>query len=87
MVSILFVDHTANLGGGELCLLDLALLHRSSCRVALLTDGPLHKRLLDCGISVKVLKSSPALHQVRKKVSAQWHLYGCANYSSRGQKF
>jgi glycosyltransferase involved in cell wall biosynthesis len=68
MVSILFVDHTANLGGGELCLLDLALLHRSSCRVALLTDGPLYKRLLDCGISVKVLKSSPALHQVRKRV-------------------
>jgi glycosyltransferase involved in cell wall biosynthesis len=68
MVSILFVDHTANLGGGELCLLDLALLHRSSCRVALLADGPLRKRLLDCGISVKVLESSPALHQVRKKV-------------------
>jgi glycosyltransferase involved in cell wall biosynthesis len=68
MVNILFVDHTANLGGGELCLLDLALLHRSTCRVALLTDGPLYKRLLDCGVSVKVLKSSPALHQVRKKV-------------------
>jgi glycosyltransferase involved in cell wall biosynthesis len=68
MDSILFVDHTANLGGGELCLLDLARLHRSNCRVVLLADGPLHKRLVEHGITTKVLKSSPALHQVRKKV-------------------
>lgn len=68
MVNILFVDHTANLGGGELCLLDMARLQRSHCRVALLTDGPLYKRLVDCGVTTKVLKSSPALHQVRKKV-------------------
>jgi glycosyltransferase involved in cell wall biosynthesis len=68
MAKVLFVDHTANLGGGELCLLDLARLHRSSCRVVLLSDGPLHKRLIEQGITTKILKSSPALHQVRKRV-------------------
>ncbi len=68
MTNVLFVDHTANLGGGELCLLDLARLHRSNCRVILLADGPLHKRLVEHGITTKILKSSPALHQVRKKV-------------------
>lgn len=68
MTNVLFVDHTANLGGGELCLLDLARLHRSHCRVVLLADGPLHTRLVEHGITTKVLKSSPALHQVRKMV-------------------
>ncbi len=68
IVNVLFVDHTANLGGGELCLLDLARLHRSSGRVILFADGPLHNRLVDQKITTKVLKSSPALNQVRKKV-------------------
>jgi glycosyltransferase involved in cell wall biosynthesis len=68
MAKVLFVDHTANLGGGELCLLDLARLHRSNSRVVLFADGPLFRRLVDQEIATKVLQGSPALDQVRKKV-------------------
>lgn len=86
MVNVLFVDHTANLGGGELCLLDLARLHRASGRVVLFADGPLYKRLVNQEIPTKVLKSSPALNQVRKKVKISAILRALSGIFTDAQK-
>jgi glycosyltransferase involved in cell wall biosynthesis len=54
MTRVLFVDHTAQLGGAELCLLDLSRLCRASCRVLLLSDGPLVEHLRRSGVEVHV---------------------------------
>ncbi|PSP10670.1 MAG: glycosyltransferase family 1 protein, partial [Cyanobacteria bacterium SW_9_47_5] len=37
---VLFVDHTAVMGGGELSLLDIATAYRETSQVLLFTDGP-----------------------------------------------
>lgn len=65
---ILFLSYTAALGGGELCLLDLATALRHHSAVLLLTQGPLDQRLRAARVEVLGLgevNSDRALAQVR----------------------
>jgi len=62
---ILFVDHTAQLGGAELFLLSLAESFPSG-HVLLFEKGPLLERLMDKRISASVLPAPPALQDVRR---------------------
>ncbi|WP_218080012.1 glycosyltransferase [Anthocerotibacter panamensis] len=64
---VLFVNHTAQLGGAEHCLIDLAGILGEGCRVALLSDGPLRHRLESVGCAVQVLRGSQGLDRVRKQ--------------------
>lgn len=57
---VLFVDHTGQLGGGELALADLVEAYRDRCRVVLLEDGPFRPRLEGAGARVTVVTSSLA---------------------------
>lgn len=64
---VLFLDHTAALGGAELCLLDVAEHLRGRSLVALLADGPLRSRLDARGIRTVVLKEAASLQQVKRE--------------------
>ena len=66
---IIFVDHTAELGGGEIALLNLVShLDRSRFHpiVAVFSDGPLVTRLIAAGIDVSILPLSPKVTRHRK---------------------
>ena len=63
---ILFVDHTAVLGGAELSLLDIATAFRGRAAVALLEDGPLATALVSQNVAVIVIASGAALRRVKK---------------------
>jgi glycosyltransferase involved in cell wall biosynthesis len=62
---ILFVDHTAVLGGAELSLLDLAYAYRETSQVLLLSDGVLRLRLENLGVKVKLLEASQQVLELR----------------------
>jgi glycosyltransferase involved in cell wall biosynthesis len=62
---ILFVDHTAVLGGAELSLFDLASAYRQSSQVLLFTDGVLRLRLENAGIKVKLIEVSQQVLELR----------------------
>jgi len=66
---ILFVDHTAKLGGGEIALLNL-VRHLDPTRytplVLLFSEGPLKDRLEEAGIQTHVLPLSPSIINTRK---------------------
>lgn len=62
---VLFVDHTAVMGGGELCLLDLAAAYRETSQVLLFADGPFRERLEAAGVSVKVAPAPEAALTMR----------------------
>ncbi len=62
---VLFLNHSATMGGAEFCLLDIAASLRESSLVALLEDGPFRPRLEAAGVPVRVVESG-ALHQVRR---------------------
>jgi glycosyltransferase involved in cell wall biosynthesis len=66
---VLFLDHTATLGGGEIALLNL-VTHLDSNRytpvVVLFSDGPLVDRLIYHGIETHILPLDPAIGDVRK---------------------
>ena len=62
---VLFVDHTAVMGGAELSLLDLATVYSQTSRVLLFEDGPLRYRLEKQGIQVCVAKVSTTLLDFR----------------------
>lgn len=47
---ILFLNHSSQLGGGELSLFDIAR-NMPGCEVALLSSGPLEKKLSDAGVA------------------------------------
>ncbi|MEO0533098.1 MAG: glycosyltransferase [Cyanobacteria bacterium P01_A01_bin.123] len=64
MTSILFLDQSGNMGGAELCLLDVAYPHRQSSLVGLFKDGPFKAALEDKTIPVQIL--SGAGIQMRK---------------------
>jgi glycosyltransferase involved in cell wall biosynthesis len=64
---ILFLDHTAVLGGAELCLLDVAAYFREGSLVALMEDGPLREALERRGVRVTVLASGGLLRQVKRE--------------------
>src|SRR5205085_11302765 len=66
---VLFLDHTAKLGGGELALLDLVRnLDRSWFEpiVVLFSEGPLVQRLKDAGIEAHVLPLGEGIVSARK---------------------
>jgi glycosyltransferase involved in cell wall biosynthesis len=66
---ILFVDHTAVLGGGEIALLNLARnLDRTRFDVAVLlcSEGPLVDQLREAGITTHLLPLAPSIIHTRK---------------------
>ncbi len=64
---ILFLDHTAALGGAELCLLDVAPHFRATSTVVLLADGPLRGELERREVRVTVLEQAASLQLVRRE--------------------
>jgi len=64
--SILFVDHTAMMGGAQHSLLDIAEANRRRCAVALFEDGPFAVALAARGVAVHSLGGGSALQQVKK---------------------
>jgi glycosyltransferase involved in cell wall biosynthesis len=64
MMKILFLDQSGQLGGAELCLLDLAKFYGDRCLVALFESGPLVDRLRHQNTPVQVLQ--PQALQMRK---------------------
>jgi glycosyltransferase involved in cell wall biosynthesis len=65
---ILFLDQTGQLGGAELCLVDIAKYFRDTALVGLFVDGPLRALLGQDHIAVRVLGNQPL--QVRKDSGA-----------------
>src|SRR5262249_41508526 len=66
---VLYVDHTASMGGGEIALLNL-VRHLDRDRytpvVVLFSDGPLRQELIDAGAEVHLLSLSPDVVNTRK---------------------
>lgn len=62
---ILFVDHTAVMGGAELSLLDLATAYAETSKVLLFQDGILRERLEQAGVEVKVAPVSKTMLNLR----------------------
>jgi glycosyltransferase involved in cell wall biosynthesis len=67
---ILFLDHTAALGGAELCLLDVAPRFAATSVVVLMEDGPLRGALEQRGVAVTVLERGASLQKVRRESRA-----------------
>lgn len=65
----MFVGHTAQLGGAELGLLELAQLYGHNCRVLLFADGPLRVRLEEAGVQAEVAEAGTQLLAVRNTSS------------------
>jgi glycosyltransferase involved in cell wall biosynthesis len=63
---ILFVNHTASLGGGELGLLGLVRDYRMHSRVLLLDDGPFRFVLQMAGADVQVVRSGGGFQGTRR---------------------
>lgn len=66
---VLFIDHAAALGGGELSLVDVARAYRETSTFVLLADGPFRERLVREGVQVQVIEGGPALHSVRRETT------------------
>lgn len=66
-MKILFLDQSGNLGGAELCLLDIVKPFANSALVGLLSDGPFRQRLEAEQIPVQVLTQTAI--RVRKESS------------------
>ncbi len=66
---ILFLDHTATLGGGELYLLDVAKAYADSSRVVLFTEGPFADRLRAEDISTSVVPAPERVLDVPRKAN------------------
>ncbi|WP_416670494.1 glycosyltransferase family 4 protein [Egbenema bharatensis] len=64
-MKILFLDQSGNLGGAELCLMDIAKPYREDCLVGLFAEGEFKKLLEDEQIPVKVLNQQPI--EIRKE--------------------
>ncbi|MEL6985833.1 MAG: glycosyltransferase, partial [Actinomycetota bacterium] len=58
--SILFLDQTGALGGGEFALRDVVQPHRANSRVVLFADGPFRELLEADGVAVTVLEPGGA---------------------------
>lgn len=77
--SILYVDQTGELGGGELCLFDIATQLPGKGRVALFTDGPFRERLAAAGVPVEVLETEGnGLMGIRKDAGWRTAVRGAA---------
>lgn len=66
---ILFLDHTATLGGAELYLLDLADAYAETSRVVLFEEGPFVERLREQGIHTSVIAAPTAMLDVRRNAN------------------
>jgi glycosyltransferase involved in cell wall biosynthesis len=69
---VLYVDHTAALGGGELALLDIVRKldpHRVIPVVLLFAEGPLAERLRQIGVETHILQTPAAVLALRKESS------------------
>lgn len=62
---ILFVDHTAVMGGAELSLLDLSSAYAQGSKVLLFSDGVLRERLEKAGVKVSVAQASADMLNLR----------------------
>lgn len=62
---ILFLNHAAVLGGGELSLLDIASAYAKTSQVLLLSDGLFRKRLVQAGVNVEILETTETILSVR----------------------
>lgn len=60
MKRILFLDQSGQLGGAELCLLDLAVATRARSTVVLFDDGPFRQRLDEAGVNARVISMGAA---------------------------
>ncbi|MEM6433424.1 MAG: glycosyltransferase [Cyanobacteria bacterium P01_D01_bin.115] len=87
MTSVLFLDQSGNLGGAELCLLDIAYPHRQTSLVGLFKDGPFKAALESKTIPVQILSGSGI--QVRKDSSliqalqSLFHLGPCVSQAAK----
>lgn len=63
---VLFVDHTAALGGAELCLLDTASHAGKGSAVVLFEEGPLVARLAEAAVDVVVVQAPGAVSRIRR---------------------
>ena len=63
---VLFVDHAAVLGGGELCLLDIAVGHGRESAVALFEQGPFQGALRSAGVRVIDIDTGDSLKGIKK---------------------
>jgi glycosyltransferase involved in cell wall biosynthesis len=78
---VLFVDHSAVLGGGELSLLDISRLYRETSTVLLLSDGPFRELLLSEGVRVRLLEAGASVLAVRRN-RAGWSPAAAASLAS-----
>ena len=62
---ILFVDHTAVMGGAELCLRDLAVAYSQDSKVLLFQNGLLKDHLIKAGVRVKIAPASTRMLNLR----------------------
>lgn len=62
---IMFIDHSAVLGGAELSLLDLAVAYRDRSKVFLFEEGPFYDCLKASGISAEVIPASKGFLQIK----------------------
>ena len=71
--NILFIDYTGELGGGQLCLADIAVHLRNRCEVFLFESGPFQELLEKNGVTVRLPRGRNSNLSVRKKSS--WFTY------------
>jgi glycosyltransferase involved in cell wall biosynthesis len=62
---ILFVDHTAAMGGAELSLLDISTAYAQTSKVLLFSDGTLRDRLEKAGVEVSIAQASASMLSLR----------------------
>lgn len=70
---ILFIDHTGELAGGQLCLADIAIRVRNQCQVFLFQSGPFREFLEKNGVGVALPNRESGTLSVRKK--SRWFAY------------
>ena len=63
---ILFLDHVGELGGAELCLVDMVRHMKDRSKVVLMSDGPLREVLESMGADVSVLSLAKNVSGVRR---------------------
>ncbi len=89
---ILFVDHTAVMGGAELSLLDLATAYSQTSKVLLFKDGPLRNRLEKAKIQVSIAKASETILNLRTSgglnslatIPELWNIAGLITQEAKG---
>ncbi|MEY2833941.1 MAG: hypothetical protein RLZZ574_3200 [Cyanobacteriota bacterium] len=89
---ILFVDHTAAMGGAELSLLDLSSAYKQTSKVLLFSDGTLRDRLQKAGVEVSVAQASATMLNLRTSgglsslgiIPELWNLSGFIAQEAKG---